>query len=97
MMKNGLVEEVQGLLDRGYEEDLVSMRAIGYKEIVDGIKGRMSWEDTIETLKMNSRRYAKRQLTWFRRDERIQWFDLSEYGQFPFLVEKLLDYIAENL
>ena len=97
MLEKGLAKEVQMLLDRGYEEDLVSMQAIGYKEVVDGLKNRISWEAMIEQLKMNSRRYAKRQLTWFRRDERIQWFDLSNCSNFGDLNEKLIYYIAEKL
>lgn len=97
MLAKGLSDEVRMLLEMGYSEDLVSMRAIGYKEVIDGLKGRITWDEMIDTLKMNSRRYAKRQLTWFRRDERVEWFDLSAFESFDELTEKLIYHIAENL
>lgn len=60
-------------MDKGYTQALNSMKGIGYKEVIDCIEGRMSYEATVELIKQSSRRYAKRQLTWFRRDKRIHW------------------------
>ena len=97
MLSKGLEDEVKMLLDMGFSEELVSMQAIGYKEIIDSLKGRITREKMIDILKMNSRRYAKRQLTWFRRDQRVEWFDLSTFKSFDALTEKLIYYIAENL
>ncbi|MPW25216.1 tRNA (adenosine(37)-N6)-dimethylallyltransferase MiaA [Alkalibaculum sp. M08DMB] len=79
MIKSGLVEEVQSLLDTGYSESLVSMQGLGYKEIIKYIKGEYSFEEAIEILKRDTRHFAKRQLTWFRRDNRIKWFNIEDY------------------
>jgi tRNA dimethylallyltransferase len=74
MIAAGLAEEVQELLNRGYSEDLKSMRSIGYRHMVDYIKGRLSHEEALRILKRDTRRYAKRQFTWFRADPEIVWF-----------------------
>ena len=73
MMEKGLVDEVKGLLNRGYSENLKSMQSIGYRHIVDFIKKRLSWDETVRTLKRDTRRYAKRQMTWFNADPEIVW------------------------
>lgn len=78
MMEAGLVDEVRGLMDNGAAEALTSRQAIGYKEIIDALSGRMTMDEAVELIKMRSRRYAKRQLSWFRRDERIEWIDMDE-------------------
>lgn len=75
MVGQGLVEEVRGLLDRGVPADCQAMKAIGYKEIVPFLSGEASWEDTDALLKLNTRHYAKRQLTWMRREEDVLWVD----------------------
>lgn len=77
MIEQGLLEEVRTLLDAGYHRDLQSMQAIGYKEIVDHLEGRLTLEEAVEAVKQGSRRYAKRQLSWWRREERIHWFDVQ--------------------
>lgn len=73
MINDGLFDEVRDLMERGYTQQLNSMQGIGYKEVIDCIEGRMSYEETVERIKQSSRRYAKRQLTWFKRDTRIHW------------------------
>ncbi|KUK80920.1 MAG: tRNA dimethylallyltransferase [Pelotomaculum thermopropionicum] len=80
MINLGLIEEVRGLLQRGYHKELKSMRGLGYKEISAFLAGESSLEQAVGLLKRNTRRFAKRQLTWFRRDDRIKWFDIEEYG-----------------
>jgi len=80
MLEAGLVEEVRTLLHRGYSRELNSMRGLGYKEIAAYLSGEATLEQSVELLKRNTRRFAKRQLTWFRRDNRIQWLDLERYG-----------------
>lgn len=74
MLEQGLIEEVRGLYDRGIR-DVQSIRAIGYKELYDYFDGRETFEQAIENLKQNSRRYAKRQLTYFRNKMAITWYD----------------------
>lgn len=78
MMKQGLVEEVQALLAKGYTRELQSMQGIGYKEIVDYLEGRVTLEEAVDAVKQGSRRYAKRQLSWWRRETSIHWFDSQE-------------------
>ncbi|MBY6050258.1 tRNA (adenosine(37)-N6)-dimethylallyltransferase MiaA [Cytobacillus firmus] len=77
MMQEGLLEEVRSLYDQGLK-DCQSIQAIGYKELYDYFNGRVSFEDAVENLKQNSRRYAKRQLTWFRNKMNVEWFDMSD-------------------
>ncbi len=97
MFQNGLVEEVENLLNMGYDENLVSMKAIGYKEIIPYIKGKIDLEETKEILKRNTRRYAKRQLTWFRRDKRIKWLDVGEFDSMDSIVDHVSKYTREVL
>ena len=73
MLKQGLLEEIRNLLDSGISADCTAMQAIGYKEFIAAMKGTMTIEEAAEDLKQASRRYAKRQLTWFRRNKKIHW------------------------
>lgn len=75
MVEQGLVEEVRGLLDNGVPADCQAMKAIGYKEIVPFLRGEATWEQTDYQLKLNTRHYGKRQLTWMRREEDVCWVD----------------------
>ncbi len=79
MVEEGLVDEVRGLLQGGFREGLCAPQAIGYKEIVAALEGKCSLEEAVAAIQQASRRYAKRQETWFRRDERIQWIDATDY------------------
>ncbi|WP_068672328.1 tRNA (adenosine(37)-N6)-dimethylallyltransferase MiaA [Oceanobacillus sp. Castelsardo] len=79
MLEEGLIQEVKGLIDKGYE-NCQSMNAIGYKELVPYVKGEISLDEAIETLKRNSRRYAKRQYTWFKNKMNINWYDMSDFN-----------------
>ncbi len=74
MIENGLIEEVQSIFEK-YKEFPTSMQALGYKEIVEYLKGQVSKEEAIEKIKMESRRYAKRQLTWFRKNKQAIWLN----------------------
>lgn len=79
LFEAGLVDEVKGLMSRGLTSDDISMKGIGYKEIIDYINGKGTLTETVELIKKNTRHYAKRQLTWFRRYDRMKWINLSEY------------------
>ena len=79
MFEQGLVDEVRGLMDQGLGDALTSMQAIGYKEIIDALRGAITMDEARELIKMRSRRYAKRQLSWFKRDDRIVWFDMDDF------------------
>lgn len=74
MMEAGLVEEVKTLLERGYSARLKPMGGLGYKEVAGYLSGRYPIDEAVRLLKMNTRHYAKRQLTWFRKDPGIKWF-----------------------
>ncbi|HEX2867920.1 MAG TPA: tRNA (adenosine(37)-N6)-dimethylallyltransferase MiaA [Ignavibacteriales bacterium] len=76
MIASGLIEEVKNVLSMGYSTSLNSLNTVGYKEIIMYLSGEISLERAIELIKRNTRRYAKRQMTWFRRDEGIHWFDI---------------------
>lgn len=92
MIERGLIKEVEGLLNMGYEENLKSMNSLGYKEIIGYLKGKYGLEEAIRLLKRNTRRYAKRQMTWFRNDKRISWIDVKD-GDVSFVtkeIEKIL-------
>jgi len=73
MMDMGLVEEVKSIVDMGIGKDTTAMQAIGYKEIVQYLDGEISIEEAVDKIKQGSRRYAKRQLTWYRRNEKVNW------------------------
>ena len=75
MVNNGLIDEVKFLLDYGCTPDMVSMQGLGYKEIIPYINGEYSLEDAIYILKRDTRHFAKRQLTWFRRERDVIWID----------------------
>lgn len=77
MMRAGLLDEVQGLMDAGAADALTSRQAIGYKELIDALEGRCTIGEAVDLIKLRSRRYAKRQLSWFRRDPRITWLDMD--------------------
>ena len=95
MFQEGLVEEIESLLNMGYDENLVSMKAIGYKEIIPYIKGETNLEETKELLKRNTRRYAKRQLTWFRRDKRIKWIDINQFDSLNSIGDFVSNYVEK--
>ena len=78
MMEQGLLEEVKGLLEKGYSPELVSMQGIGYKEFVPYFNGACTLEEAVTQLKTNTRRFAKRQLTWFRRQIDGLWVDMGK-------------------
>lgn len=96
MMESGLVNEVKNLLDMGYTKNLISMQGIGYKEIVKYIEGEYTLQEAIEIIKRDSRRYAKRQITWFKRYKNSKWFDLGEYDNQEILKEDIMNYV-ENI
>ena len=75
MMEQGLPNEIKGLLDAGVPADAQAMKAIGYKEMIPALRGDISMEEAVAALKQNTRHYAKRQLTWMRREEDVCWVD----------------------
>lgn len=78
MIARGLVEETQNILNDGYEPDLQSLQTVGYRDIISYLNGNKSYEQMIADIKTQTRRYAKRQITWFRRWPFIHWFNANE-------------------
>ena len=99
MVADGLVDEVRQLLQRGIapKPEGGAMQAIGYKEIISALHGDISLEQAISLIKQGSRRYAKRQWTWFRHDPRTVWFDWTEYPCEAMLIECLLKRIQNDM
>ena len=89
MIKNNLIAEVSSLLKQGYGPELKSMQSLGYKEISQYIHGKDTLDNAVNLLKRNTRRYAKRQFTWFKRDELVRW--LSDRNEMFRLVEEFYD------
>lgn len=81
MVERGLVEEVKNLKEMGYHREMVSMQGLGYKEILDYLDGKISLEEAIYIIKRETRHFAKRQLTWFRREKDVIWFERGQYQQ----------------
>ena len=81
MMQQGLLEEARRIYDAKYAPNLPALRSIGYQQLFSYYDGECSLEQAVEQIKQDTRRFAKRQLTWFRRDLRIRWFDATEFGQ----------------
>lgn len=90
MLKNGLLNEVRRLKEMGYSEKLNSLQTVGYQEAFRHLRGEIDYETMVELIKRNSRRFAKRQLTWFRRDNRIHWFSVSNEVELPSVAEGII-------
>lgn len=93
MVEQGLFDEVEQLLEMGLDEDDISMKGIGYKEIIGFFDGLYSQEEAIDLIKKNSRHLAKRQLTWFRRYDDMKWFNLSEYTKDEDAVGEIIKWV----
>jgi tRNA dimethylallyltransferase len=86
------VEEVEALLQRGYVPELKAMQTIGYREIIRYLHGTLSREEAIELIRRDTRRYAKRQLTWFRKTKSIIWLDsLGEFAKVLSLIDSFFN------
>ena len=96
LIQEGLVDEVRGLMDMGLTSDDISMKGIGYKEIIDHLNGKCSLKEAIDTVKKNTRHYAKRQMTWFRRYEDMKWFDLDEYDSEDQAAEEIIKWLRKR-
>lgn len=92
MMEKGLLEEVKALKEKGYTKDMQSMKGIGYKELLSYLEGEISLERAVEMIKQFSRNYAKRQLTWFRKDKRVTWINKDEFKN----DEEIIEFIKKD-
>ncbi len=90
MIDDGLLNEVESLIERGYDSSLKSMKSLGYRHMVEYINGETDWDEAVRTLKRDTRRYAKRQLTWFRSDDEIIWMEPGDIDGITKTVKKFL-------
>lgn len=93
MLQEGLVEEVSGLAKKGYTKDMVSMQGLGYKEILSYLDGSYTLDEAVYILKRDTRHFAKRQLTWFKREKDVIWVNKQD---FHYEENEILNYILEN-
>lgn len=94
MVTEGLLEEVQKLKSMGYDRSLVSMQALGYKEILSYLEGEISLEEAIYIIKRDTRHFAKRQITWFKREKEVTWVNKPE---FDYDNDKILDFMQKHI
>ena len=97
MIEQGLVDEVQKLKNMGFHRDMVSMQGLGYKEILDYLDGKTSLEEAIYIIKRETRHFAKRQLTWFRRERDVIWLDKQVYDyQDAKILDSMINILKEK-
>ena len=94
MIAEGLVAEVKALKSLGYHRDMVSMQGLGYKEILEYLEGEIPLDEAIYKIKRDTRHFAKRQLTWFRREQAVIWVDK---GEFDYEDEKILRFMMDRM
>ena len=94
MVEDGLIDEVKSLVNEGYTKELVSMQGLGYKEIIDAINGNITMEEAIYQIKLETRHFAKRQLTWFRREKEVIFLNKNEFNNEK---QAILNYIRDCL
>ncbi|HNZ83078.1 MAG TPA: tRNA (adenosine(37)-N6)-dimethylallyltransferase MiaA [Sedimentibacter sp.] len=97
MLSKGLLEEVRSLMEKGYCKNLVSMRGIGYKEIIDHLEGITDYDEAADILKRNTRRFAKRQYTWFLKDRNVKWFSMDNPADVDNTINNILNYVRIRL
>lgn len=90
MIAHGLVNEVKSILMMGYDKNLNALNTVGYKEIIAFLDGEMSLDEAINRIKKNTRNYAKRQLTWFNRDKRINWIKVCDFGELNKITDQII-------
>ncbi len=93
MVEMGLFDEVKRLKEMGYSKDYVSMQGLGYKEVLDALNGDITFEEAVYRIKRDTRHFAKRQITWFKREKDVVWIDKS---QFKYNDERILSFIEEE-
>ncbi len=96
MIENGLIDEVKSVLNMGYSGELNALNTVGYKEIIEYLNNQISLDRAIELIKRNTRRYAKRQMTWFNADKRIEWYNINNETDLNNLAEKIAEEINER-
>ena len=97
LVEQGLFQEVQKLAALGLTADNISMKGIGYKEIFAYLDGRYTMEDAIDKIKKNTRHYAKKQLTWFRRYGKTKWCNISDFDSDEDAAEEVISWVRKSI
>jgi tRNA dimethylallyltransferase len=96
MIGAGLLSEVNKLIEKGYSSSMNALQTVGYQEVFEFLNGKISFDEMTDLIKKNSRHYAKRQLTWFRRDARIKWFDVRNEKELIAISDNIYKYFSIN-
>ena len=96
MISNGLVEEVRSLIAGGISPDSVAMQGLGYKETVRYINGEISLDRLSELIKLGTRHFAKRQITWFKRERDVNWLNYEDYSNADDMLNKMIEILKEK-
>lgn len=96
MIDFGLVDEVKSVLELGYSKSLNALNTVGYKEIIQYLENEITLDRAVELIKRNTRRYAKRQMTWFNADKRIEWYQINSEDDITNLADKIAKEINER-
>lgn len=97
LVQQGLVDEVGRLMDMGLTKDDISMKGIGYKEIMEYLEGSIPFDDAVDNVKKNTRHYAKKQLTWFRRYDKMKWYDISDDAEEERALQDIERWLAKKI
>jgi tRNA dimethylallyltransferase len=90
MFESGLIEETENLLKKGFSQDLKPLKSIGYRHAIEHLKNRLSYDESVELLQRDTRRYAKRQITWFKADPEMLWFTPDKTDEIKLITEKFI-------
>ena len=93
----GLVEETRRLLDKGYARSLTSMKSLGYRQISGYLEGEYDYDEAVRRLKRDTRHFAKRQMTWFRKEPCLQWVELSPNESIDDITSRILEHVDKFL
>lgn len=96
LMEAGLLDEVKTLMKMGLTQENISMKGIGYKELMDHLDGKYTLDEAIETIQKNTRHYAKKQLTWFRRYDKMKWYDISKFDSDEIAFEEMKSWLLKS-
>jgi len=97
MMADGFLEEVRNLLEMGYTTEMSAMQGLGYKQLSSYLKGEYDLNTAVELIKRDTRRFAKRQLTWFKRDPRINWFQLERIPSYESMLDEIVSIVCRTI
>ena len=96
LMEEGLLDEVKALAAMGLTRDSISMKGIGYKELMSHLQGEYTLEEAIDRIRKNTRHYAKKQLTWFRRYDKITWYNISDFNGDDAAAEEIITWLRKS-